>query len=308
MPNRPVLVDTGDGVQPAISEKPVLATSPGTWSGFELEDLRLPAGELPPQATLLQHVICAVTSAAPVNLHWRENGGAHSQTIRRGDLLFRSQQELVDFRWDKPLNVLILGIGIDTLRSVSADMPGASNCQLVPAFGIKDSFLHRLMLTLREDLASGCPTGRLLGESICTAMAVHALQRYSVSKPRLKNYRRGLSAERLELVLVYIDAHLDEDLSIKQLASLAGTGLHYFRKLFSISTGLTVHEYVMQARIARARHLLHRTHLSIVEIALLSGFSSQSHLTAEFRRRLGVTPAVYRSTLAPSSRNAATAG
>jgi AraC family transcriptional regulator len=307
MPNRPVLVDTGDGVRPAISEKPVLATSPGTWSGFELEDLRLPAGELPPQATLLQHVICSVTCAAPVNLQWRENGGAQRQTIGRGDLLFRSQQELVDFRWDKPLDVLILGIGIDTLRSISADIPGASNCQLVPAFGIKDPFLNRLMLALREDLASGCPTGRLLGESICTAMAVHALQRYSVSKPRLKDYRRGLSAERLGLVLAYIEAHLDEDLSIRQLASLTGTGLHYFRKLFSISTGLTVHEYVVQARISRARHLLRRTHLSIVEIALQVGFSSQSHLTEEFHRRVGVTPAVYRSTLAPSRKVATTA-
>lgn len=304
MSNRPVLVDTSDGVQPAVWEKPVLTTSPGTWSGFEMEDLRLPAGELPPQATLLQHVICAVKSNGPVNLHWRENGGAQSQTIRRGDLLFRSQQELIDFRWDRPLDILILGIGIDTLRSVSADIQGASNCQLVPAFGVKDPFLHRLMLALREDLAAGCPTGRLLGESICTAIAVHALQRYSVTKPRLTNYRHGLSVERLGMVVAYIEAHLDEDLSIRQLAGLTGMGSHYFRKLFSISTGLTVHEYVVQARIARARRLLQRTRLSIVEIALLAGFSSQSHLTAEFRRRLGVTPAVYRSTVAPSRKSA----
>ena len=304
MPNRPVLVETGAGVQPAVLEKPVLTTSPGTWSGFELEDLRLPAGEIPPQARLLQHVICAVKSNGPVNLRWRENSGAQSQTIRRGDLLFRSQQELIDFRWDRPLNVLILGIGIDTLRSVSADIPGASNCQLVPAFGVKDRFLHRLMLTLREDLAAGCPTGRLLGESICTAIAVHALQHYSVTKPRLTDYRCGLSAERLGLVVAYIEAHLGEDLSIRQLAGLTGMGSHYFRKLFSISTGLTVHEYVVKARIARARRLLHRTQLSIVDIALMAGFSSQSHLTAEFRRRLGVTPAVYRSTVVPSRKSA----
>jgi len=304
MPDRPVLVDTGDGVQPAVLEKPVLTTAPGTWSGFAMEDLRLPAGELPPQATLLQHVICAVKSNRPVNLRWRENGAVQSQTVRRGDLLFRSQQELIDFRWDRPLDVLILGIGIDTLRSVSADINGASNCQLVPAFGVKDPFLHRLMLTLREDLAAGCPTGRLLGESICTAIAVHVLQRYSVTKPRLTDYRRGLSAERLELVEAYIEAHLEEDLSIRQLASLIGMGSHYFRKLFSISTGLTVHEYVVQARIARARRLLQCTRLSIVEIALLAGFSSQSHLTAEFRRRLGVTPAAYRSTVVPFRKSA----
>ncbi len=297
MPNRPVLVDTAQGVQPAIAEMPVLATSPGTWSGFELEDLRLPAGELPPQATLLQHVVCTVTSPSPVDLHWRENGGAQRQTVGLTDVLIRSQQELVDFRWDKPLNVLILGISVETMRSVAADVPGAADCQLMPTFGDKDAFLNRLMVALQEDLAAGCPTGHLLGESICTSIAMRALQRYAVRNLQLRNYRQGLPAPRLRAVLEYIDAHLGDDLSIEQLAALAGIGRHYFRKLFRISTGVTVHEYVLQARISRAIYLLQRGELSIVEVALLVGFSSQSHLTAEFRRRLGITPAAYRWTL-----------
>lgn len=297
MPNRPVLVDTAQGVQPAIAEKPILATSPGTWSGFELEDLRLPAGELPPQATLLQHVICTVTSQSPVDLHWRENAGARRQTVGQSDLLIRSQQELVDFRWDRPLDVVILGISVETMRSVAADIPGAADCQLMPTFGGEDALLDRLMLALREDLAAGCPTGRLLGESICTSIALRALQRYAVRDIRPKDYHRGLPGPRLRVVLEYIDANPGADLSIEQLAALSGMGRHYFRKLFRISTGVTVHEYVLQTRISRAIALLRRRELSIVEVALLVGFSSQSHLTAEFRRRLGITPAAYRSTL-----------
>jgi AraC family transcriptional regulator len=282
----------------------VLATTPGTWSGFDLEDLRLGPGCLPPEASLLHHVICTVRCDSPVNLRWRENGASHRQTVDRGDMLLRSQQELVEFGWDAPMDVLVLGISMETMHSVSADMSGSGDCQLLPIFGAKDQYLHQLMLALREDLAAGCPTGRLLGESICASIATHALQRYAVNKPRIKDYRHGLSADRLGVVLSYIEAHLEEDLSIKRLAALAGIGLHYFRKLFRISTGLTVHEYVIQTRISRARHLLQRTHLSIVEIALMVGFSSQSHFTAEFRRRLRVTPAVYRSTLAPSRKAA----
>lgn len=57
MRNRPTMVITRDGVRPAVAEEPVLATIPGMWNGFGLEDLRLPAGELPPQATLIGHVI-----------------------------------------------------------------------------------------------------------------------------------------------------------------------------------------------------------------------------------------------------------
>jgi len=297
--NRPTMVNTRDGVRPAVAEDPVLATPPGMWNGFGLEDLRLPAGELPSQATLIGHVVCLVTSSAPVTLNWRENASARHQSVQEGDLLLRSQQELIDFRWDKALDVLILGVGIDTLNAVLADVPGASNCQLVPAFGLKDAFLRQHMLALREDVAAGCPTGRLLGETICTSIAVRAAQCYSTTRFDFKNYRRGLSASCRSLILEYIDEHLGEDLSIAQLAGLAGMGSHYFRKLFSISTGLPVHEYVVQARIKRATHLLRHADHSIVEIALQVGFSSQSHFTAEFHRRLGITPAAYRATLAP---------
>lgn len=303
MPNRPTMVNTRDGVLPAVAEAPVLATSPGMWSGFGLEDLRLPAGKLPPEAALVEHVVCLVTSPSPVMLNWRENGGAQSQSIQEGDLLLRSQQELIDFRWDDPLDVLILGVGIDTLNSVLPEVPGAVNCQFVPAFGLKDAFLRQHMLALREDLAAGCPTGRLLGETICTSIAVRALQRYSVTRIDFKNYRRGLSASCRRLILEYIDEHLDKELSIAQLAGLAGMGSHYFRKLFTVSTGMPVHEYVLQARIKRAQHLLRHVDQSIVEIALRVGFSSQSHFTAEFHRRLGVTPAAYRATLGPSQKN-----
>jgi AraC family transcriptional regulator len=269
------------------------------WNGFGLEDLRLPAGELPSQATLVGHVVCLVTSSAPVTLNWRENASARHQSVQEGDLLLRSQQELIDFRWDKALDVLILGVGIDTLNAVLADVPGASNCQFVPAFGLKDAFLRQHLLALREDVAAGCPTGRLLGETICMSIAVRTAQCYCVTKVDFKSYRRGLSASCRSLILEYIEEHLDEDLSIAHLARLAGMGSHYFRKLFSISTGLPVHEYVLRARIKRATYLLRHAHQSLAEIALQVGFSSQSHFTTEFRRRSGATPAAYRATLAP---------
>jgi len=54
------------------------------------------------------------------------------------------------------------------------------------------------------------------------------------------------------------------------------------------------HQYVTRRRIARARTLLLNNHLSILEIALTCGFSSQSHFAATFRTIVGVTPQRYR--------------
>jgi len=305
MENRPILVATDNGVCPAVPDEPTLAAPAGAWRGFGMEDLHLSAGELPPQATLLQHVICTVSCPEPLTVHWRENG-EHYQTVHHGDLFLRSQQELVDFCWDKPMDVLVLGVGIDTFRSLSSEDRNASAFELQPRFNLQDPFLRRMMLALREDLRNNSPTGPLLGESICLSIASYALQNYSVHKHGFMDYQRGLSPQSLKLVLDYIEANLGAALSIRGLAEGVGVPLHYFRKLFLKSTGFTVHEYVLRARIARAQQLLKGPHLEIAKISREVGFSSQSHLTAEFRRRLGVTPAVYRAMVAPSRVQVAT--
>jgi AraC-like DNA-binding protein len=52
--------------------------------------------------------------------------------------------------------------------------------------------------------------------------------------------------------------------------------------------------YVIQQRLAKAQELLRTTDRSIVEIAIESGFTNQSHLTTVFRKNLSTTPKKYR--------------
>lgn len=116
------------------------------------------------------------------------------------------------------------------------------------------------------------------------------MQHYATQKPKFQEYSHGLSRHRLRQVIDYINAHLEKDLSLNELAGLVQMSPHYFSQLFKQSTGITPHQYVIRRRVERARELLVKGEMAIVEIACQVGFSSQSHLNFHIKRVLGVTP------------------
>jgi AraC-like DNA-binding protein len=79
-------------------------------------------------------------------------------------------------------------------------------------------------------------------------------------------------------------------LSLAELASVINISPTYFASLFKQATGISPHQYVIQQRVERAKLMLSRTNLTIADIALKVGFSSQSHLTQQFKRVTGLTP------------------
>ena len=108
----------------------------------------------------------------------------------------------------------------------------------------------------------------------------------------------GLCRPRLATSLDLIEAELDEDLSLHRLADAVGLSVYHFAKAFKIAMGMPPRQYVIERRMARARDLLTGTSLSLADIAYTVGFSSQSHMTAAFSARLGVTPLGYREAMA----------
>jgi AraC family transcriptional regulator len=102
----------------------------------------------------------------------------------------------------------------------------------------------------------------------------------------------------LKRVRDYIEAHLDDDLSLTVLADIACLSPCHFSRSFKQATGIGPQRYVMKQRLERAKRLLRCTHQSVVWIAQEAGFADQSHLTQIFRREIGVTPVQYRVELA----------
>lgn len=104
----------------------------------------------------------------------------------------------------------------------------------------------------------------------------------------------GLPAFRLRKVLAYIEEHFAEDLKMDELAEVAGMSKYHFSRLFKDAVGVPPYRYVVQQRVEAARRLLLRTDLQVTQIALRTGFSSQSHFSTTFREHTGTTPVALR--------------
>lgn len=96
----------------------------------------------------------------------------------------------------------------------------------------------------------------------------------------------------------YIEKFIQENYSrhidLKVLAQLSGYSYHHFRHIFKKATGFSPIQYIINQRMAKARHLLRETDLSILTISQESGFSNQSQFCCMFRQETGVTPGRFR--------------
>lgn len=99
---------------------------------------------------------------------------------------------------------------------------------------------------------------------------------------------------RARRVLQYVEAHLDERITIDALARQAGLSVSHFSRAFKATFGVTVHQYLMQRRVQVAQSMMILTSDRLSEIAVCCGLSDQSHLTRWFRRVVGVTPGAWR--------------
>jgi AraC family transcriptional regulator len=107
--------------------------------------------------------------------------------------------------------------------------------------------------------------------------------------------RGGLAPRRLRMVQDYIEANLSDEITLADLAEIAGLSMTHFCRAFHRSTGLASHQYMIRRRVERAKDLLARGQLPIAQIALAVGFGNQSHMTTHFRRVVGTTPWRFRN-------------
>jgi AraC family transcriptional regulator len=135
----------------------------------------------------------------------------------------------------------------------------------------------------------------MYGESLANALAVYILKRYAVRRLTPVVYKGGLPPYRLKRVLDFIADSLETDISLSQLAALAGMSPHYFSELFKQSTGRTPHNYVLLKRIERAKQQLRDPKRSVIDAGLDSGFQNSSHFARVFRRIEGTTPSKFRA-------------
>lgn len=114
-----------------------------------------------------------------------------------------------------------------------------------------------------------------------------------VERVHRRKQETGVS-EPVRSSMEYVELHLTEELSLKQLAEMSGYSEYYFSKRFKHETGTTPKAFIREKRLERAKFLLRTTQTTVQDISESLRFGSQSYFADAFRRAEGMSPTAYR--------------
>ncbi|OVZ57412.1 hypothetical protein CDO44_18630 [Pigmentiphaga sp. NML080357] len=199
-------------------------------------------------------------------------------------------------RWLVDKENLLIALDHGRLAALAGAEFGRTDFELhPPLLGTVDAKMLPLARMLKEELEQGDRANRLCVDALLTLFATHLLRHYSsLGKPGSLRRTGGMAPGAWRRVNDYIRAHLADDISIEQLARVAGLSPSHFLRAFRQTSGQPPHRFILDARVAVAERLVVTTTLPLGEIAKSTGFSSHSHMTAAMRRLRATTPTEMR--------------
>jgi AraC family transcriptional regulator len=280
-------------VEPFLDSRPTKSSAPAQWGGITLENYTVPAVLITrhehPEAFL--HLVLKGVVKYEVNTR----GSNLRFTSCPGTLFLLPRGTVDEVNWTGPTQRVAVAIHTNLLTHALEETAHHSDLELTEHWDLMDWHISALLREMMADLDDNSPAGTIYGESLANALAVYLVKRYAVRRREPVHYKGGLTRNRLKRVLDYIAASLDQDITLSELASIAGMSPHYFSELFKLSTGRAPHNYVLIQRIERAKQQLLDPKRSIIDVGLGAGFQNPSHFARMFRRVEGVTPSTYRA-------------
>jgi len=171
----------------------------------------------------------------------------------------------------------------------------AARVEIRNRFQIRDLQMENIGWALKAEMEAGYPSGRVFCESLGTAMAAHLLSRHSSLANLPEPSNSAMGGHTLKRVLAFIEESLARDLSLSEIAAMAGLSVSHFKVMFRKSMGVPVHQYLVRRRVETAALMLRQTNAPISQIAQDTGFAHQSHLSHHMRRVLGYSPKAIRN-------------
>lgn len=141
-------------------------------------------------------------------------------------VMSRGTEHSVSF--PKPVKRILLNLEPNLLRQAFPESDRGRDVEFINQRGVQDRQVEHILRALEADLEVGLPGGKLFGESLLCALAVHLQRSYAVTPPKDAKPGNGLPRARLNRVIEYIEANLDREIALPALADTAGMSPHYF--------------------------------------------------------------------------------
>lgn len=279
--------------QPTTNQSPYLFRQAAEFSGLKVHHAKVLPGRML-EHTADCHEINVSVSGSLVTERITSTGKFVRSKGGDGNLCVTPYGQTVGAYWEKPLDNLGILLTPDYTKSVAAENRFSTDFEFKEIYRDKDPLIEHIGLALLAESESATPAGKLYTDSLIQTLTLHLLKNYTNAGVVKENTHGGLSGYKLKRVQEFIDAKMDEDLSLSELAEVADLSQFHFARAFRKSTGQTPQQYLMQQRIERAKQLLSKEDLPIVEISLRTGFKNQSHFTTLFRKFTKHTPKIWR--------------
>lgn len=277
------------------SEKtpPFLFRQEADWPGVHIHRARVQPGRLLEHVNDFHEVNVAISGnlitekISATGRHVTTHGTAENICVTPAGQALRAE-------WHKQLDNMGILIEPEFMNRAAVENGLRDGFEFREVYMQHDPLIQHLGLALLEEADAAEPVGRLFSDSLIQTLTLHLLTNYGVSKPTKQILSGGLSGHKLRRVKEFIAANLDNDLSLTEIATVADLSQFHFARSFRKSTGMTPQQFVMQQRIERAKELLAKEDLPIVQVSLLTGFKNQSHFTSLFRKFTRLTPKMWR--------------
>ena len=175
--------------------------------------------------------------------------------------------------------------------SLTAD--GRRNLPRVAQFEFRDGDLAAVVRSMANEIARGCPHGRLFAESLSIGVSMRMHQRAAAHQAGVRE-RGKLTAAQVAQVQELVRSRPGDSIALADMARLVGFSTAQFVRLFRNTMACTPYQYVLKLRLNRARELVLTSGLALADIADETGFASQSHMTAAFVRAWHAPPGAMR--------------
>jgi AraC family transcriptional regulator len=183
-------------------------------------------------------------------------------------------------------------------RQLSDDfnLPGMPAHSIRYASGVRDDMIEQIGRSVISEMTAETSVGRMLIETaslMLVARLIHSYRDRDLDRPTSSTGLK-LDHPRLRRVLDHISAHLADEITLADLAKVAGVSLYHFAHMFTRAVGVSPYRYISRMRLERAMAVIAADKLPLAQIALDARFSSQASFTRAFRRATGMSPGKYR--------------
>lgn len=294
---QPLVIDYVDWPN-TLSNPPLLTSFQSGWSNIQLAHYRQSLMNFP-EISASQHMVIVPLGPQTFDYEMTLEGCLQKVSYRGKDLANGCIQVMPaglphSFRSNSTIEWIHCYLEPTFLSQVSYESVNSDRVELLLTLKKADLLIYQIGLALKASLEVDGIGSRFYADSMATALAAHLLRHYSTCSHTFRDYQDGLSKQKLRQAVDYIQANLDEDLSLSEIANELGMSQYYFCRLFKRSTGVSPHQYLVQQRVAKAKHLLKQQERTITSVALECGFANQSHFAKCFHQCTGLNPKEFR--------------